>query len=274
MKSLSIIIEVALRLKRIEWKQDMIKDFAVRLIFGALLVCVPVAACAQKSDAHIPFVGCRSDGQLGPMQAQRGTSRRVPIAAGAAQRLAYYKAEDGDGVLAPRGWYCFGTYGSNGETLYVSPDPVQGADLLSPEWKGFTGPVVQLSGESGDTSGRFGVARMMARVFPSRRGFVRKVIAEGIEPAATFPFGPYPADELTYQGKDLVEYETPPETEGLGTQSRLLKGSDPIRGLAILVGDVPDLVYLAVRLRPGMADLSPIIIQQAEQKAAKTSPKN
>jgi hypothetical protein len=144
----------------------------------------------------------------------------VPIEAKAAARLAYYKAEaeDGFGVLAPRGWYCFGTYGSNGANLYVSPNPIRGDDVLLGKdgWTGFAGPAVQLSVESGGTSGRFGVARMMARVFPNRHEFVERVIAEGIEPASDFPSGSYPKDKLTYRGKELVEFATPAETEGWG----------------------------------------------------------
>jgi hypothetical protein len=44
--------------------------------------------------------------------------------------LAYYSHHEssGSGVLAPRGWDCFGTYGSGGSTLYVVPrrlgDPI------------------------------------------------------------------------------------------------------------------------------------------------------
>lgn len=139
----------------------MLDALLVRVIPGVCLaVCMasamPVTG-AQKIAVRVPFVGCDSDGQTGPVEAPSGESKIVPIAAENARRLAYYKAEEGDGVLAPRGWYCFSTYGSNGESVYVSPNPIRGADLLSLKWKGFTGPVVQLSGESGETSGRFGV---------------------------------------------------------------------------------------------------------------------
>jgi hypothetical protein len=240
----------------------------VRVGFSACLMCVvtamSAAATGQKLAARVPSVGCKSDGQLGLVKAPSGESKVLPITAEVAGRLAYYQAKEGFGVLAPRGWYCFGTYGSNGETLYVSADPIRATDLLSTSWKGFGGPVVQASLESGDTSGRFGVARMIARVFPTHQEFMRSVIEERIEPASSFPSGPYPRDKLTYRSKELVEYETPPETEGLGTQSRLWKNAHPIRGVAILVGEAPDLAYLAVRLSPEMTDLAPVIIQQAE----------
>jgi len=70
----------------------------------------------------------------------------------------------------------------------------------------FSGPAIQLSVAVGDTSGRFEVAQIIARVFPSHRNFVRDVIAEDIEPASNFPFGPFPKDKLTYKSKELVEY--------------------------------------------------------------------
>lgn len=224
-------------------------------------------ASPQAVGAQVPFVGCKSDGQVGPLKAPVGKSKTVLIDAKSAQQVAYYKAEDGFGVLAPRGWYCFSTYGSNGSNLYVSREPINAATLFSDKWKGFAGPVVQLSGEIGDTSGRFGVARTIARVFPDHKEFVTGVIKEEIEPASSFPRGPYPKDKLTYKSNEVVEYETPPQTEGLGTASRLQKNPQSIRGVAILVGETPDLLQLAERLPADQADLSSAIIQRVEEDA-------
>jgi hypothetical protein len=194
-------------------------------------------------------------------------SKILPIDEENAQRLAYYKAEDGAGVLAPRGWYCFETYGSSGGSLFVSPQPINANDLFSDSWKGFMGPVIQISGLDGGTSGRFSVARTMARVFPAHRAFVQKVIAEGIEPASNFPIGPHPNDKLTYKNKEMVEYETPGHMDGLGTDSRLQKNKDPIRGAAILFGEEPNLLILAVRLPSEMNGLTSIVIRQVEREA-------
>jgi hypothetical protein len=253
----------------------MLDGLLVRVILGACLACMASAmpaAGAQKIAVRVPFVGCRSDGQLGPEKAPIGKSKVVPIAAGKAARLAYYKAEEGDGVLAPRGWYCFGTYGSSGESLYVSPNPIGAADLLSTWGPVFSSAVIEITDQYGGTSGRFGVADMIARVFPAHRAFVDAVtdeeVREGIHPPSSFPSGPYPKDKLTYRSKDLVEYETSAETEGLGTQSRLLKNGDPICGVAMLVGQTPDLVHLSVRLPLDVTDLAPLIIQQVERDAA------
>jgi hypothetical protein len=245
-------------------------------VFFTFAICILAPVTAQpmspgassgKLVARVPFVGCKSDGQTGPLPAPSGDSQAVAIAAEMAHRMAYYKAEHGFGVLAPRGWYCFATYGSNGDVLYVSPRPIDSANLFSSTWSGFRGPVIQIAHEYGDTSGRFGVARMIARVFPAHQAFVSKVIGEGIELAAAFPAGPYPRDKLTYRSKEIAEYQTPAQADGLGTNSRLHKNSSPTSGLAILMGPNPDLLFLAVRLPRGSSNLAPAIIRQVEREA-------
>lgn len=228
----------------------------------------PLWAQGKSAVALVPFVGCEADGQGGPVDPPSGRVKDLPIPAALARRLAYYKMEYGAGVLAPRCWHCFGTYGSNGATLYVSPDPIKTADLFSTSWQGFAGPVIQMSFENGDTSGRFAVAKTIARVFPAHKAFVEGVIAEGIESASSFPYGPYPADTLKYRSKDVVEFVTPARTEGLGTASRLQKNDSSISGVAILIGEEPNLLKVCVRLPSGLSDLTQFIIQQAERDAA------
>src|SRR5271156_5114144 len=66
-----------------------------------------------------PFVGCKSDGQVGPLDSSKGIGSHTKLPSEVANQLAYYKAEHGFGVLAPRGWSCFSTYGSNGSSLFV-----------------------------------------------------------------------------------------------------------------------------------------------------------
>jgi hypothetical protein len=228
------------------------------------------ATHAKDAVASVPFVGCKSDGQTGSIDAPSGRAKTMAIPAEAVQRLAYYKAKEGVGVLAPKGWHCFGVYGSSGAALYVSPDRISSAEVLSPSWKGFAGPVVQISLEYGGTSGRFAVAKTTARAFPSRKEFVEGVIAEGIEPASSFPYGPYPVDSVTDRGENVVEFSTPARAEGLGTDSRLQKNDSPISGAVLLVGEAPpDLLRVCVRLPSKNIDLSALIIQQAEREAAR-----
>lgn len=217
---------------------------------------------------QVPFVGCASDGQTGPRAAPTGKSKVVAISPAAALRLAYYKAQYGPGVLAPRGWHCFSTYGSNGNNLFISPDPIDSKLLFSDDWKGFSGPAIQISYSSGGTSGRFEVAKVIARVFPAYKQFAQNVIAEGIEPASDFPSGPYATDKLTRRAKNIVEFDTLANSAGLGTDSRLLPNASPIDGVAIITGADTDLIQLSARVSAKDRDLIPLIVKQVESEAA------
>lgn len=109
---------------------------------------------------------------------------------------------------------------------------------------------------------------MIARVFPAHKAFVERVIAEGIEPASSFTYGPYTADTLKYRSENVVEFLTPAQKDGLGTASRLQKSDSPISGVAILFGkEEPNLLRLWVRLPPETGNLAELIIQQTERGA-------
>ncbi|HXJ03274.1 MAG TPA: hypothetical protein VNH44_18795 [Micropepsaceae bacterium] len=244
--------------------------FAVFTIAAGLL-CLVRPAIAAPADATIPFVGCKSDGQTGPRDAPTGAGKTFPIDGRIAQQLAFYKAETGQGVLGPRDWHCFGLYGSNGSILIIAPEPLDGAELLARP-SAIAGPAIQATESYGDTSGRFAVARIAARVFPAQKDFVQRIIDEGIEPAKDFPAGPYPGDRLNYRSSQVVEYLTPSNTEGLGTTSRLQQSGDPISGVAILLDSTPNLLHVAVRLPSSMSALAPAIVRQAEQDASSRQP--
>jgi hypothetical protein len=239
---------------------------------AAFAQATPAAKPAPSVAVTVPFVGCASDGQAGPQAAPSGESLAVAIPVAKAQRLAYYKAEYGPGALAPRGWNCFSSYGSDGSNLFVSPDSIDAKVLLSLDWKGFTGQVIEVSEMDGGTSGRFEVAKVVARVFPAYKTFAQNVIAEGLEPASDFPFGPYPGDKLTYRGKNIVEFDTPANAQGLGTDSRLQMNASPIDGVAIISGADTDLVQLSARIPANDADLIPAMVGQAEEEAAAAAP--
>jgi hypothetical protein len=205
---------------------------------------------------------------MGPLPAPSAPNESIEVDAAAARQLAYYKAENGPGVLGPRGWNCVGFYGSSGTTLVVAPGPP--VDITTMR---ISGAAIQLSVSLGGTSGRFTVAQVAARVFPAQRNFVQRVIAEGFPPASEFQFGAYPGDRLTYLNDHVVEYQTPADFEGLGTMSRLQQNGDSIRGVAILQNetrdlqhDPPDLLLLAVRLPSAMSALATTIIQQVERQ--------
>jgi hypothetical protein len=221
--------------------------------------------------ASIPFVGCPSDGQVGPLKAPSGNGPNISAPPELAKQLAYYKSKTSPLVLGPRGWSCFGVYGSNGDVLYISPSPISGSNALANDGSGgFTGAAIEVAVRFGGTSGRYDVAKLINRVFPSHKDFATRVIGDGFAPASDFPSGPYPQDKLTYKSNEVVEFATPAHTDGLGTDSFLRQNDSPISGVVILVekaGEAPDSWYLALRLPLEFENLSQIIIQQLERAA-------
>jgi hypothetical protein len=79
-------------------------------------------------------------------------------------------------------------------------------------------------------------------------------------------FAPYPKDQMVYQSPTIVQYRTPPNTKGLGTEWASSKPNEhPIDGLVMLTNEASRplrLVFGAVRLPPELADLTPTIIQE------------
>jgi len=247
------------------------RNYLAPLALFCLLSLTP-STCASEPLASIPFVGCPADGQVGPVAAPKGTTKQLRISANIATQLAYYKAEYGPGVLGPRGWSCFEAYGSSGSSLFIAPQPLNGKSFFSNHNLRLSGPAIQFNTSVGDTSGRFEVAQVAARVFPHLRSLVDDVIAEDFEPASDFPSGPYPADKLIYKSDRLVEFVTPANTTGLGTRNRLAKGPGDITGFAMITGEENSLLHLSMRLPSALTGLGPIIIEQAEREAAQPQP--
>ena len=233
-------------------------------IFLAVVAAIAVPVVGQG--ASVPFVGCRSDGQIGPLDAPTRENKTVSIGSQSARRFAFYQAANGFGVLAPRGWYCFGIYGSGGGTLFVSPQPMEALLPFKADWGGFSEPVITVTHRFGDTSGRFSVAEIIARVFPTYMVFANAV-ADDFPQGDQFRVGPYPYDKLTYRSKRVVEFVTPARTDGLGTYWTVKKNDSPISGVAALVGKTPDLLLLSVRLPRDLADLTSAIVRQVERDA-------
>jgi hypothetical protein len=236
-----------------------IRSSSCTALICAAFILSPFATEAAQT---VPFVGCASDGQQGPVAAPKGQPKALAIDPAAAKGLAWYQAKYSVGALAPRGWKCFSFYGSSGVTLTIAPTGKLD-DMSQP----IAGPAVVLNDDSGGTSGRFDVAKVAARVFAvPERAFVASVIAEGIEPKENFPAGPYPTDKLTYRTPTQVEFATPAGKDGLGAAAGLGASPLPVVGLAKLAGpaDGPDLYLLAVRLPAAQADLAAAIVAAAE----------
>lgn len=226
-----------------------------------------LALPAGAAQFSVPFVGCPADGQQGPQAAPKGAPYRVDLAPAAAARLAFYGTQE-IGVLGPRGWHCAVLYGSSGSLLFVSPRPMKPADFLSAQSKKVGGPFIQVGFSFGGTSGRSEVAAMIARYFPYRADFLRTVVelekSFGMSPS--YPAGAFPKDKKVARQKNIVEYVTPPFTEGLGTHSRLKPDAEPIYAAAMLDSDEePNVLTVAVRLPQPDAGLAWTIIRDLER---------
>jgi hypothetical protein len=233
---------------------------SIRKLCAVLLAALSASPAAAVSGATVPMVGCPTDGQIGPEAAPKSGTKHLALDAHAASRLAYYRNAD-IGVLGPRGWHCLVLAGSNGTTIYVTPDRSDATAMLRAPLKVISGDGIQLSVSLGETSGRFEAAQLMARLFPQNRKFVDQVIAEKIVPASEFVFGPYPGDRLKRRSASMVEYETPAGMKGLGTDTRLVANQSPISGIVFL-GEDDSVLHLSVRLPD--KQLQSAIIRQTE----------
>jgi hypothetical protein len=232
------------------------------LIFSAPGSAGPPAVAVGK----VPFVGCHREGQAGttggPISAP--PSAKVPAVSGPATGvLAYYWSGD-LGVLAPRGWHCFGFYGSGGYSLLVTPYTRQTGDFYNRRLR-FLGPAVEVTFNYGRTSGRTAVLDAIGRYFPAHRGFIRETDKIDLL-LGPLPRGPYPTDSIQRRSADSVRYGTPAGKSGQGTTGLLAPGPEPVEGIRKLVNlrDGPDLLAVNVRLPAAAAALTDVILSSAE----------
>lgn len=112
------------------------------------------------------------------------------------------------------------------------------------------------------------MARVIARVFPEYRWFVDGV-REGFDDL-DLPSGPVVTDVLKRRGPRVVVYRTPGGMEGLETDGWLKKETWPIDGVVVLVGDMPDLVQVNVRLTERLRWLAPFVLGEAVRESGKS----
>lgn len=226
-------------------------------LLGALLL-------SGAATAHVPFVGCPADGQAGPLPAPH--ARPMPaVVASAARALAWYVSEN-EAVLAPRGWQCFETYGSNGGTLVVAPQRLN-FDLIQGAGVSFRGPTVLSGYTFGGTSGRFSVVNTVARYFPAHRDFIRHVRATGFD-LGGLPRGPYPGDRIVSRTPTEIRLITPPGRRGEGTNFLLAPNRDPVETLIMLHPESDmDVSSFTVRLPRSQAAMSGVILAAWRQRA-------
>jgi hypothetical protein len=242
----------------------------IRAAFAIWLLAVASAACARERLSRVPFVGCPADGQTGPVAAPK-TGHAPAIPAAAAARLAYYADENGLGVLAPRGWHCIELYGSSGDFLILTPEQHEAEEFFKGDTVPILGPAIQRSVTFGGTSGRYEVAEVIARYFPSRGAFVRHVVESdrddeiGVLSAQPLRTQAYKTDVVRRRTANYIRFTTPAGKNGEGTNSRLLPGKLAIEGIRKIVGptEEPELVGAEVRLPPNQSDLIEVILADA-----------
>jgi len=244
---------------------------SLSIVHWALAATILSAWAEPAMAGNLPFVGCASDGQQGPQRPPRPLP--TPTVPGKdAASLAYYAMADGTRVIAPRGWRCFGRYGSNGSTLIVAPTTQVWA--VDKDTSRYTGPAVIRSTSFGSTSGRFEVAAFAARLFPVAARFVAEVEREGI--ADAFPRGVPAPDRIARRGAYEVLFTTPARASGTGTRGHLAPGPLPIDGVAVLAADRDhDLATMDARLPAVIRPLVSHIIRQfeGEVRAAGRNPR-
>ena len=229
-----------------------------RFVVLAILFSTHVGA-ASENGAHVPFVGCPGDGQLGSVAPPSGKPVPAAIAPNVAAQLAFYKGTYSPGVFAPAGWHCREWYGSNGSFVVVTP--VAPPDRLTAQ--PVPGPGVELVSQNGGTSGRFSVAEIAARFFPDlMRDFIQQVRDEKLLPESKFSPTPYSKDTAKRIGDRMVEFSTPARSAGFGTEGLLTQSGLPIRGIVALnpATEETGISVLRVRLPPGQETLSAAIL--------------
>jgi hypothetical protein len=232
-------------------------------VAGILLPCLWIGAAraAEANPPAVPLVGCRADGEMGPTKSAPAQSLAVTPDPRTGSLIAYYAAAHGPGVYAPKGWYCLTWEGSNGTILVVTPRRIPPPYFPLPV---IAGSAVMIQSSDAGTSGRFHVAGVAAQLFPVVGAeFVARIRDEHLIPESSFDVEPYPDDQLQYLSDRLVEFVTPPNHTGLGTEGLFEMSDLPVRGLITLnlQDEVNSLTELRVRLPAGLNSVAAAIMQ-------------
>lgn len=239
-----------------------------RLTLAFTLMTIANAAHARSPLVRVPFVGCPSDGQLGPQPRPR-SGVTPKLGASEARQLSYYVAPevaDGLGVLAPSGWHCIALYGSNGSQLIVTPEKHRADDFMKSDPVRLRASAVTISVNYGGTSGRWGVAAAIARFFPEHRSSIGKNF-EGLE-LGPLPAGHDPNDVIRDRTDRLVRFTTLAGRKGWGTRWLLQPNARPVEGIVRLVPSDGwfDSFEMEVRLPSKVATLATTILAEPTPK--------
>ena len=206
-------------------------------------------------------VSCPANDQIGPARLLTTESMPAPGEQRLTEQIAYYKAEFSPGVYAPKDWSCRAWNGSNGSILIVTPKRIEPPYFPLPA---IAGAAVMIQSSDAGTSGRVHVAIVAAQLFPLIGDeFITGVKHEHLISDSSFDAVPYPDDQLRYLSDRFVEYTTPPNRMGLGTDSLIKMSNLPVRGLTILnlETEVNSLIEVRVRLPASLNPVAAAIVQ-------------
>jgi hypothetical protein len=226
-----------------------------------LWCCVVAAAEISQSQQPVPSVACPANDQMGAAKPVTGEPMPAPVEQRTAEQMAYYRAEYGPGVYAPRGWHCRAWYGSNGGFLVVTPKPIPPPYFPVPK---ITGAAVVIDSSDRGSSGRFHVAIVAAQLFPVVGSeFIAQVKQEHLIADSSFDAEPYPDDQIKYLSDRFAQYTTPANRAGLGTAGVLEMSNLAVRGVIVLnlERETNTLTEVQVRLPPGLGAVAEAILQ-------------
>jgi hypothetical protein len=232
-----------------------------------VLLCFAAGGIAETAEAQqpaqipVPLVECPCNDQPGPSRPRVGVSMPAPVDGRVAQQLAFYRSLNSPGVYAPRGWQCRGWDGSNGTILVVTPRRLEPPFYPLPV---IAGPAVMIQSSDAGSSGRFHVAIVAAQLFALNADeFIAAIRQEHVLSDAAWQAEPDPDDQIQYISDRLVQFITPANRTGLGTDGMFEMSDWAVRGLTILnlERDVNTLTEVRVRLPPAVDAVAATILQ-------------
>jgi hypothetical protein len=188
-------------------------------------------------------------------------SMPAPVKEPLTRQLAYFQAENSPGVYAPRNWSCRAWFGSSGSTLLVTPRRIEPPYFPLPS---IPGPAITIQTWDSASPGRFHIALVAAQLFPLLGDeIITRVRQEHLISEASFDRESRPDDQISYPTDRLVQYSTPAQRTGLGTDGLLQMSTLPIRGLAALnpQSEVNALTEVRVRLPADQQAVQEAIMQ-------------
>jgi hypothetical protein len=141
--------------------------------------------------------------------------------------------------------------------LLVRPEPFPDGEIVRNYQQGSSDFAIEISLRDGETSGRFDVTTLIARVFPRFRSFAKEVREADSDLNLKFPSGPF----MAAAGR-----------KGLGAEFSMLRPSAaPISGVAMLVGEdlqnVSSALVIFTRLPAALRHPAPVIMAEAERES-------